>query len=72
MSNFKIVCSKCGQAFNGNSDYDAEMEYNDHECIENGSSLPDLTEEELIQIIKGEKTEEEVKKEKAIKKTTLY
>ena len=71
MSNFKIVCSKCGQAFNGNSDYDAEMEYNDHECIENGSSLRDLTEEELIQIIKGEKTEEEVKKEKAVKKTTI-
>ena len=47
------------------------MEYNDHECIENGSSLPDLTEEELIQIIKGEKTEEEVKKEKAVKKTTI-
>ena len=71
MSIFNIIWGKCGQMIIGNSDYDAEIEFNNHECIENGSSLPDLTEEELIQIIKGEKTEEEVKKEKAVKKTTI-
>jgi hypothetical protein len=57
--------------FIGNSDYDAEIEYNNHECIENGNSLHDLTEEELIQIIKGEKSEEEIKKEKTVKKGTI-
>ena len=68
MPKFNILCNKCGQTFSGNSEFESEIEYNNHECIENGSSLRDLTEEELVQIINGEKTEEEVKKEKAIKK----
>lgn len=62
MSTFKIVCNKCGQTFTGKTEYDSEIEYNDHKCIENGSTLHDLTESELIQIIKGEKTEEEIRK----------
>jgi hypothetical protein len=71
MSKFKIVCSKCVRTFTGNSDYDAEIEFNNHECIENGRILHDLTEDELIQIIKGEKTEEEIRKEKTIKKGSV-
>ena len=43
---------------------DSEMEYNNHECIEDGSSLHVLTESELNQIIIGEKTEEEIWQEK--------
>jgi len=70
MPEFKIVCNKCGQTFFGNSEYDSEIEYNNHDCIENGSSLHDLMEEELIQIIKGEKTEEEIRKEKTVKKAS--
>ena len=68
MPKFNVICNRCGQTFSGNSEYDLEIEYNNHECINNGSTLHDLTEEELIQIIKGEKTEEEIRKEKTIKK----
>lgn len=71
MSKFKIVCNKCGQTFIGDSEYDSEIEYNNHECIEIGSSPHELTESELIQIIKGEKTEEEIRKEKTIKKGSV-
>ena len=64
MPKFNVVCNKCGQTFIGNSDYDAETEYNNHECIEDGSSLHVLTESELTQIIIGEKTEDEIWQEK--------
>lgn len=71
MSKFKIVCNKCGQTFIGKSEYDSEIEYDNHKCIENGSTLHEQTEAELIQIIKGEKTEEEIRKEKTIKKGSI-
>jgi hypothetical protein len=46
-----IVCSRCNQMFSGYSEYSAEKEFNLHECVKDGRSLEDLTQEELMDII---------------------
>lgn len=60
----RLRCSRCKKLFDGIDEHDAEVKFNAHNCKVKGRSLHGLTDEELLQIINGEKTEEQIWNEK--------
>jgi hypothetical protein len=56
----RLKCNRCRKLFTGKDEYDAEMKFNMHECKVDGRTLDELTDHELMLIITGEKTENEV------------
>lgn len=60
----KLQCTRCRKVFTGKDEYEAEMGFNLHDCKVRGRSLEDLTDAELLLIINGEKTEDQIWNEK--------
>ena len=56
----KLQCNRCRKVFTGVDECDAEIKFNMHECKAQGRTLDELSDHELMLIVTGEKTENEV------------
>jgi len=50
----KFKCKQCGKIIKGKTEYDAEVNFEYHKCI-NLTPINELSDDELLKLIKNEK-----------------